>query len=422
MSAIPTRLRAADVSLASRDDALPYLATVLDDGRLSELLGETVRITRVRYKPHTSVLVAFRRTGNGTETYGWALTSTASGYSKLHSRARRSAKDGGGIRLLRPDPHRWDAVVAIGGFEDDWALRKNLGWLRGPGLGRLGAAHQPGQPLLDGTARVLRYLPECRLVFLRQTPGGSIVVRTATQPVPEDERMLLRRLELHGVPVLPRLGDADCSRHGISASPAWGDHDLSACEDPQGARRAGKALAMLHGIPVEAQPDRSMVAQDLPRQLAANREMAAALLPSLANPAAEVAARIYRRLEGCAGHGTVVVHGDFSADQVLVGGSEVRLIDFDRFHLGTPETDLGSFAAVEEMIRWRGSADAPRGSHTDHLLDGYAEGGGGIRQSAVDAWMAFRLFTGAVDPFRNRSPDWAADMCRHIDRAGELVP
>ncbi|WP_427005954.1 phosphotransferase family protein [Pseudarthrobacter sp. H2] len=420
MSAIPIRLRDADVSLAGRDDALPCLAVVLDDGRLSEVLGEPVRITRVRYKPHTSALVAFRRSRNGQEDYGWALTTARN--TKLYGRAQKSARHGGGLQLIRPALRHTDAIIAVGGIADDWALRENLRWLGDSGLEQLGAVHQPGQPLLDSTARVLRYLPECRLVFMRKTPGGSIVIRTAAQPVPEDERMLLRRLELHGVPVLPRLGDADCSRHGISASPEWGDHDLSACEDPQGARRAGKALAKLHGIPVEAQPDRSVVAQDLLRQLAANREMVAALLPSLADPAANVAARIYRRLEGCAGHGTVVAHGDFSADQVLVGGAEVRLIDFDRSHLGTPETDLGSFAAVEEMSRWRGPADAPRGSHTDHLLDGYVEAGGGIRQSAVEAWMAFRLFTGAVDPFRNRSPDWAADMCRHIDRAGELVP
>ncbi|WP_427135810.1 phosphotransferase family protein [Pseudarthrobacter sp. S9] len=420
---MPTRLSDADLSLAGRDDALPYLAAVLDDDRLSELVGENIRITRVRYKPHTSVLVAFCCTGDGTENYGWALTSTTSGYSKLNGRAQRSASDGGGIRLVRPDPRRWDSVVAIGGFEDDWTLRKNLDWLRDLGLDRLGAVQQPGQPLLTGTARVLRYIPECRLVFVEQTPGGPIVIRTAAQPVPDDERMLLRRLELHGVPVLRRLGDADCSRHGISASPVWGAHDLSMREDPEGARRAGKALAILHGIPVEAQPDRAEAAQDLLEQLTANRDMITALLPSLAEPAAKVALRIYRRLEGRAGHGTaVVVHGDFSADQVLVGGSEVRLIDFDRSHLGAPEADLGSFAAVEEMSLWREPADAPRGSHTNHLLDGYAQAGGGITQAAVDTWMAFRMFTGAVDPFRNRSPDWAADMCRHIDRASELIP
>ena len=423
VKAVPTRSRDADVSLASRDDALPYLAAVLDDDRLSELVGENIRITRVRYKPRTSVLVAFCHTGKGTENYGWALTSTTSGYSKLHGRAQRSANDGGGIRLVCPDPRRRDAVVAIGGFEDDWALRKNLGWLRGLGLDRLGSVRRAGQPFLNGAARVLRYIPECRLVLLEPTRGGPIVIRTAAGPVPDDERMLLRRLELHGVPVLRRLGDADCSRHGISASPAWGGHDLSAGEDPQAARLAGEALAVLHGVPVEAQPDPAEDAKDLLRQLTANRDMVAALLPALADPAAKVAARIYRRLAGRAGHGAaVVVHGDFSADQVLVGGSEVRLIDFDRSHPGTSDADLGSFAAVEEMSLWRGPADGPRGSHTDYLLEGYVRAGGVITPAAVDAWTAFRMFTGAVDPFRNRSPDWATDMARHIDRASELVP
>jgi aminoglycoside phosphotransferase (APT) family kinase protein len=419
---LPTRLRDADLSLAGRDDAVPYLATVLDDDRLSELVGEKIHITRVRYKPHTSVLVAFSHTSNGAEKYGWALTTTPSGYSKVQGRAQRTASLGGSTRLVRPDPRRWDAVIAIGGLEDDWALRRNLGWLRDSGLARLGVVRRPGRPLFNGTARVLRYLPECRLVCFEQTSDKPIVIRTAAQPVPDRERSLLRRLTLQGVPVLPVLGDTTTSRHGISAGAAWGTHDLSMREDPQAARRAGEALALLHRLPVEARPDSDQFAQDLHRQLTANRDMVAALLPSLAEDAAHVADLIYRRLEEREGRETaVVVHGDFSSDQVLVGGSEVRLIDFDRSHPGQPDSDLGSFAAVEEMSQWRGGADGSRGSHTAYLLDGYVQAGGVMNPSAIDVWTAFRMFTSAVDPFRNRYSDWAADMGRCIDRACELI-
>jgi hypothetical protein len=419
---LPTRLRDADLSLASRDDAVPYLATVLDDDRLSELVGEKIRITRVRYKPHTSVLVAFSHTSNGAEKYGWALTSTTSGYSKVQGRAQHTASLGGSTRLVRPDPRRWDAVIAVGGLEDDWALRRNLGWLRDFGLDRLGVERGPGEPLFNGTARVLRYLPECRVVSCEQASREPIVIRTAAQPVPDDERTLLRRLRLEGVPVLPALGDAACSRHGISASVAWGTHDLSMRENPQAAHRAGEALAILHGLPIEAQPDSDQSAQDLRRQLTANRDMVAALLPPLAEDAAHVADLLYCRLEEREGRETaVVVHGDFSSDQVLVGGSEVRLIDFDRSRPGPPESDLGSFAAVEEMSQWRGGGDEPRGSHTAYLLGGYVQGGGVMTPGAIDVWTAFRMFTSAVDPFRNRYADWAADMSRCIDRARELI-
>jgi aminoglycoside phosphotransferase (APT) family kinase protein len=157
------------------------------------------------------------------------------------------------------------------------------------------------------------------------------------------------------------------------------------------------------------------------RQLAATCAMVTALVPALEVPAAKVAARIHRRLEEVAGGGTaVLVHGDFSADQVLVSGAEVRLIDFDRARAGAAEADLGSFAAVEEMSRWRGTA--ARTPRTGDLIDGYGRAGGRFMPEATDAWAALRLFAGSVDPFRDRSPDWAADMSRHIDRAGELVP
>src|SRR6476660_6165762 len=77
--------RDADRALAARDPRIPGLNWVLDDELLSELLGESVQIVRTRYKPHTSALVAFRRTGygagsgsdgSGAGSYGWALTTT----------------------------------------------------------------------------------------------------------------------------------------------------------------------------------------------------------------------------------------------------------------------------------------------------------------------------------------------------------
>jgi thiamine kinase-like enzyme len=422
VNALPTHLRDADLALARRDGELPSLATVLDDDRLSELVGEQIHVTRVRYKPRTSALVAFHRAGNGKEDYGWAFTTAPADNGKLYGRARSSESRGGGIRLLRPDPHRWEEVVAVGGIEDDWALRKNLCWLGSRGLKRLGAVPRPERELLGGAARVLRYKPERRLVLMEQTPDAPIVIKIAAQLAPDDvERPFQQLLELHGVPVLPRLGDAACSRHGISASPKWGDGDLLAVDDPECARRAGEALARLHGIPAQVKscPARH---EDLQWQITATRKMVGALLPALEGPAAMLAERLRRRLLDPADHGNrVLVHGDFSADQVLVSGSEVRLIDFDRAHTGTAEADVGSFAAVEEMSQWRRHSSPARAAHTEHLLDGYARSGGRFRPAAVDAWAAFRMFSNSVDPFRDRTPEWAADMSRHLDRASELV-
>ena len=157
------------------------------------------------------------------------------------------------------------------------------------------------------------------------------------------------------------------------------------------------------------------------RQLDATCTMVAELVPALAGPAAEVAGRLRRRLDETAdGRAPVLIHGDFSADQVRVNGAEVRLIDFDRVRAGAPECDLGSFAAVEESSRWR--ADAEYLPHTGPLIDGYTEAGGRFTPEAMDAWAAYRLFCNSVDPFRDRAPDWAAEMSRYIDFASGLIP
>ncbi|MET3812257.1 aminoglycoside phosphotransferase family protein [Arthrobacter sp. UYEF3] len=422
-------MREADCSLAGRDGRLPCLAVVLDDDLLSDVLAEPVRITRVRYKPGTSALVAFSRTLDGQETYGWALTTARN--VKLDGRAEKSERHGGGMRLMRvPVPHA-DAVIAVGGIGDDWALDRNLRWLAGPGLEQLGGMRRPGSGLLgsgagllSGYAMVLRYKPKRRVVLLKQDQDPPIVIKTAAHPIAENADRLQQRLRQYGVPVLPMLGGADCRAHGTSASPRWGDRDLTAGDDPESARRAGEALARLHSIPVEDDAGLAAGSEDLVgRQLAVTCAMVATLVPALEVRAARVAARIRHRFEVAMdddGGPAVVVHGDFSADQVLVGGSEVRLIDFDRARAGVPEADLGSFAAVEEMSRWRGNT--PSQPRSASLLEGYVLAGGRFRPGTTDVWAALRLFAGSVDPFRDRAPEWAADMSRHIDRAWELVP
>lgn len=425
-----------DRSLAGRDDALPGLPYLLDNARLSSLLGETVRVTRVRYKPRTSLLVAFRRIRNGAFDYGWALTRTRTGNAKLLRRELTSRSRGGDIRVLRPDPRQDDNLVAVGGVEDDWVLYGNLLWLREHGMERLGLPQQPGA-LLAGAGSVLRYKPERRLVLFVQNSGAPVVIKAATPAGAEQEADFLERLNLHGVPHLPQLGDAECLQHGISACAAWGGGDLAGLDDDSGAVSAGEALARLHGIPLGGFPPGPDVWRDeIAAQLGATRSMVAQLLPALEEPARRVEAELRTRLltDGAASR-YVLVHGDFSADQVLVGGSEVRLIDFDRARTGVAEADLGSFAAAEEAVHAGGagsgsgaggsgaggSGGAAGGPKTARLSEGYARAGGRFTEAGVDAWTAFRLFNSSVDPFRDRSPEWAADMSWHLRRAKELI-
>jgi hypothetical protein len=421
-----TERQEADRALAARDTRIPALVWLLDDELLSALIGESVHIARTRYKAQTSALIAFRRGGSGPDRYGWALTmsKTADVGAKLQRRAQRSDTYGGGIRLFRPDPLQTDIVVAVGPIEDDWRLRPNLLWLRDHGLGRLGAPLAVPDRFLNGRTRVLRYKPERRLVV--RVPSGTrpIVVKTAAQPYSDGSGLRLRqRLDAHGVPVLPELADAECAAHGISASPEWGDGDLGSTDNDAAAYRAGEALAAIHGVPVGATEETANEVRNVERQLAATRSMIAALLPELEAPATRLADRLLAQLHAPDLHGQpVLVHGDFSADQVLVRGSTVRIIDFDRFRTADPALDIGSFAAVEEITGHRPGGPEAGGRKAAHLIDGYQQAGGHVSRTGVDTWAAFRLFLGSVDPFRDRASAWPADTNWHIRRALELIP
>ncbi|WP_314194650.1 aminoglycoside phosphotransferase family protein [uncultured Arthrobacter sp.] len=438
----------AERALARRDAALPGLPWLLDNGRLSELLGETVRVTRVRYKPGTSLLVSFRRRRNGSFDYGWAMTRTPASSGKLLEREHTVRSHGGDMRILRPDPGDPEALVAVGGVEDDWALHRNLTWLKKYGIERLGLHHRPGAALLAGSS-VLRYKPERRLVLLSHKASTAVVIKAAAKPAsPGQQTQFLNRLRHHGVPLLPQLADAECLGHGITASTAWGTGDLAARGNSTGTRTAaytaGQALAALHRVPAAvdvsgpvAEPAAGHRCEDLAAQLKATRTMVSALLPELEPLARELETRLTALLLARPRTAPVLVHGDFSPDQVLVGDSEVRLIDFDRTASGFAEADLGSFAAAEEAVlpaagRSPSSEALPDGGapagaaaggpKTALLAEGYVDAGGRFSQAAVDAWAAYRLFNSSVDPFRDRSPEWAADMSWHLGRAKELVP
>ncbi|WP_457973597.1 phosphotransferase family protein [Arthrobacter sp. D1-17] len=427
-----SRPKHADLSLASRDAAMPGLPYLLDSHRLSNLLGEQVHVTRVRYKPRTSLLVAFRRTRNGSFDYGWAMTRASAG--KLLRREEAARLRGGDVRILHPDLDSDEMLVATGGVEDDWGLHKNLIWLREHGLARLGLHRPAGASLLSGSTAVLRYKPGRCLVLLLQNGGPPLVVKIVAKPHHSGRREFHELLQVNGVPVLPQLGDADFARHGITASAAWGGGDLSGLEEAGGAQRAGQALARVHDIPASSGSGTapSGSGADGPplfnpaERLAKTRSMVAWLHPELEKRARRLESALAGRLAE-RGLQEVLLHGNFSPEQVLVKASEVRIRDFDQARSGDREADLGSFAAAEEAGSRVSSASAASGggcaggSVTASLSEGYASAGGRFTRAGVNAWAAFRLFTDCVEPFNDRSPEWAASMDWHLRRAGELV-
>lgn len=377
----PDARRAID-DLARRDRGIPGLAVLLDDRALSDALGRPVSITRVRYKPGTSILAAFTA-ADGADGDGWA--AAYDGPDKVRPKSSRR----GDVTLLAGVEH-----AATGPVLTDRALRAAV---------REAERADPG--LLVG-ATVVRHNPGRRLVLA----DASRVTKLYAAEPPDPARLgdLLRD---HGVPVLPqtRLGGH------VWSAPRWGIGDLSerpAATAARAARGAGAALARLHRVP--APPE--IRALDPQRDAGADARAAAraieAVLPHLGDRAHRVAADV-QRLDGHGPAASVLVHGDFSADQVLVDAADdVRIIDFDRVAHGDPARDLASYA-VDATLRGAGFAFGD-------LLGGYAAEGGAAAVAVAASWQRWVpacALGRAIEPFRRCLPDWP----QHVERALALA-
>lgn len=365
--------------LARRDRTVPGLEVLLSTEALSEALGEPVHITRVRYKPGASVVVAFQR--RGTPQWAGAYGSQDKARKILGHAARRGL-----------EAHRLAGVpcgVVASAFADRALWAPLHAW-------------QTVVPDALESASLFRHNPQRRMVF--ELPDSFVKVAAAPHRA---SVAVPQALAAQGVPVLVPAVLAP----GVSATRRWGSGTLAARHADAHATAAGAAVACMHRahrIPAPGEDSASRVAETAEREAAVAVAAVAALIPALADRALRIARA------GVPTHPAVRLHGDLTADQVLVG-SGIRLIDFDRTHAGHPARDLGSFLAGE-LVEGREPACA------DAFLDGYRGAGGDADPVAVRRWTARCLLMRAVEPFRRAQPGWTAAMEDAIARAEELVP
>jgi Ser/Thr protein kinase RdoA (MazF antagonist) len=179
-------------------------------------------------------------------------------------------------------------------------------------------------------------------------------------------------------------------------------------------RAAGNTLARLHDSTHVKLPTPAPGHDGAAVERAA--EQIAHLLPAIADEVRSLAGTTVRLLED-APDDRVPLHGDFSADQVVVGPDGVPvLIDLDSAHWGSAATDLGCLVAstLTEAETLGAASQAER--DVAALLAGYL----GVRRppdrfSVAVQEIAFRLRK-AADPFRTCDPDWAEQVTRRVER------
>lgn len=147
-------------------------------------------------------------------------------------------------------------------------------------------------------------------------------------------------------------------------------------------------------------------------------------LASVASARPEWAGRLERLLTGCAEIARSVpdpspavgIHRDFYADQVLVHGARLYVLDFDLFCAGDPALDIGNFVGhmIEQSLR---SAGTPSGMDdvAEALATRFYQLAGPEHRTAVDVYAALTLVRhiSLSMTFPERRPFTAAllDLC-----------
>lgn len=305
-----------------------------------------------------------------------------------------------------------DACIALvpPAFDRDLNLRK----FAAPGaklLRRLGLPRH-------GEARVLRYKPGRRLVLrLEDKEGNAAALLKIYHPDAFAPALAgaMRAAGLGGAEIL----HVDEGRQAITTKWISGSSlcPSTGVENAESWFLAGQALARVHissqhaECRITAESDFEKTEQHL-RDIAALQPDAAAraahLLPSL------------RRALAAVPHTTSLVHGDFSADQVIVTATGARILDWDRSGQGDPGRDIGSFLARLDVQLIDGLLDGA--SHriaSDAFLAGYAARMDRQPKSST-AHHLRALLSLLGEGFRLRLGKWPTRDAQIISRAESL--
>jgi hypothetical protein len=384
-------------------DPLATAYPFFDAAVLHDLVGHEVVAVGLRHKPALSTTATL--TGPDGHPWGWAQVLSGDPADKIVNARRRASARASAISV-RSLPRR-TGVFLCGTVGTDPRLHRARDVIAAI-VPRLDSA------IASGALHPLRYNALRRLVLRGSGHAGPVTadrVLRLTAAHQTVDRGALGALADLGVPLVTPLREQGVPTSRRVTLWPWIDGvDLAAAPDPTAARAAGAALGRLHEVTASAArhriPTTVPPGEDPNRTLQRVLETAAPIAPPLQPRLHGVVARLPRR----PWQPGSIIHGDFSADQVVQARDGIRIVDLDRLQLGEPHHDLGSFAASE--LRRTGGWGL-----TGDLLAGYARG---VRPDDLAAWTAHALLLRLTEPFREASPTWVADMDRRLDEV-ELV-
>lgn len=418
-------LSAPDAAVVARDPALPGLALVLDAGAFAERLSRRLpdqgiigaESTYLRYKPGTSCVAAFRLErvgGDPIEVY--AKAHTIHHYGTV-VRRRETLRAPTALNRAR---HLFDDLAIVVrspiGDREMKALRRLFDPERYPRQIRQLLRATP--TLWDAQLDTLRYKPERRFVgrlLYKGQPAAVLKVYCqrdfktafagAAFAAAIGHTRLLGALATHRILAVSWLPGTPLQLH---------TGDTLA---PKTLRRVGAKIAELHG---------GIINHSVPRTREFEAEATIDAAESLAFVCSHLSARIreiaWRAVEDLrsAPFRPCSIHGDFSADQIIINGERVEIIDWDNAACGDPAADLGSFIARLEADATNGTMPASATERAvEELRSGYEEVTGTL-PAAIDLQTVIGLIRLASENFRNRIPNWPERTEALLDRSEEI--
>lgn len=423
-------LSAPDAGLARRDPVLPGLGMLLDPAAFAAALRRAVPgaeigaadITYLRYKPATNCLVAYRVEVDGEPVDIYAKAHQPAALDKLRKAEERTVVPGplGAGRIVLPDSR-----ITVSAFPNDDKLDQLTRLGEPEARFRLLRKLLPGRPgLWESEVRTLRYKPERRYVAKLYTGDGSHAALKCYTPQGYRTAAHSAAVFASGGPlrVAQRLGRL--KHHHMLAFEWLPGRMLSDVLRDSSLEHAavinlGTALAELH-----AQEPEGLDHLTRDSEAAALFSAAAAVgavAPHLAKRAHDVARRLAARLES---EPTAArpIHGDFYAEQVLLAGGTISVLDLDRAARGDPAADLGTFIAHLERDALSGTLAPERvTSIADSLRHGYRTIAHGPSRARIQTYAAAGLLRLAPEPFRYHEPDWPERTEAIVERVESLL-
>ncbi len=419
----------ADAAVVERDPALPGLATLLDPDAFAAALRTALpeagvglaRATYVRYKSKTNCLVAYRLEVAGAEIDVYAKAFPADvEFLKTDQDPDIPGRLGPGRVALN------NLAITVYAFPNDYKLGV-LGRLadeeeRAQLLTKLFAKRQPD--FQDAMLHRLRYKPARRYVAqLTAGTGRQALLKVYSEDDYPTASYATKAFKSRGPLQLPRrMGRS--TRHRILAL-EWlpGQPLHKAMHDPQFevsvVRTAGAALAGLHTQVPKRLMHISREVEVVPLLSAAVG--VATVCPHLAERACSLATRLAMGLLA-APRLNCPIHGDFSADQVLLTKGNVALVDLDHAVHSDPAADLGSFVAQLEYDALLGDLAPDRvGTLANELLTGYRLQTRRDLPARINLYVAAGLLRLAPHPFRYRHADWLEQTGIILERAEAIM-